>query len=300
MVAAGLWAADGLFRATLTQTIPASSIVFFEHVIGFLILIPFFVKGIPSFKKLTKKDWGVALLLTLVSSVLGTILFTESLAKAFEVFDFATPILLQKLQPVFVIGLSWLILKEKLSIKFLGLTIIALIGSYLISFGGEAINLQFEGKELVYILAIGAAFAWGAGTIMSKYILKKLSFTEATSLRFLLAIPVSLIFVFALKETYSPLDLDFSQIWRFVVIAFTTGAGAIVIYYRGLRNTEAKVATIAELTFPVVSIAIAITNLNPYGDAQKLLLTNVFGIVILLISIIIIGFDHAESQKSKQ
>jgi drug/metabolite transporter (DMT)-like permease len=109
-----------------------------------------------------------------------------------------------------------------------------------------------------------------------------------------------LIFVFALKETYSPLDLDFSQIWRFVVIAFTTGAGAIVIYYRGLRNTEAKVATIAELTFPVVSIAIAITNLNPYGDAQKLLLTNVFGIVILLISIIIIGFDHAESQKSKQ
>ena len=35
MAAAALWAFDGLFRTTLTYTFSTTSIIFFEHVLGF-------------------------------------------------------------------------------------------------------------------------------------------------------------------------------------------------------------------------------------------------------------------------
>ena len=297
MIAAALWALDALLRTTLTKTIPAASIVFFEHLVGFIILSPLFWKARGKFMLLTGGDWARLLLLTIVSSVAGTLMFTQALAISFASFDFATPILLQKLQPIFVIILASLFLKERLSIRFAALIPIALIGSYLISFGADAIPLQWTSKEIVYVLALGAAVAWGSGTILSKKILQKLTFSEATSLRFLFAIPISYIAATMLRQTYSFGEVTTGNWLRFAIIAFTTGAGAVLIYYRGLQKTEAKIATIAELIFPVVGIIIAVTPLNPYGSPQVLSLANIFGIIILLISILIISFDYANRSR---
>jgi drug/metabolite transporter (DMT)-like permease len=238
-------------------------------------------------------EWAVAAALTVVSSVAGTLLFTEALARSFASYDFATPILLQKLQPVFVILLAAVFLRERLNFRYLVLVPVALIGSYLISFGAEPVPLTLTGKTLVYILAVGAALAWGGGTILSKTLLRKLDFAEATALRFLLAVPISLVTALVLAPTYRLTTLGGGELVRFVVIAFTTGAGAVLLYYRGLARTEAKVATIAELTFPVVSIGIAVTSLNPYGAPQVLSLANTFGIVVLLCAVLAISFDRA-------
>lgn len=293
MLAAGLWAIDALFRTQLTFTIPPASIVFFEHFLGFLILSPVFFRNIDKIKSLTKLEWLNVIAMTVVSSTLGTILFTEALARSFVAQDYVTPILLLKFQPIFVIGLSALFLKEKITIRFIALAILALIGSYMISFGTEAISISLQGKELVFLLAIGAAFCWGIGTILSKNALKKLDFPEATALRFLLAIPVALIFAFGLRQTHNFFSLNFDQLWRFVIIAsITGGVGSLILYYRGLKYTEAKVSSIAELMFPIVSIIIAITTLNPYGAPQTLSMANIFGIIILLVSILLVSFDR--------
>lgn len=297
MFAASLWALDALIRTQLTFTMPAASIVFYEHLLGLVILSPFLLKVFKKFKTISLHDWLLLLLLSLVSSVGATLMFTESLARSFAEYDFATPILLQKLQPVFVILLASLFLKEKLTLRFLLLAVIALIGSYMISFGAEGVTMQFSGKESVVMLAVGAAAAWGAGTIFSKKILKRFSFTEATSLRFLLAVPVSLIAAHLLNASYPVASLTSDQLLRFLLIAVSTGAVALLIYYKGLKNTQAKVSTIAELTFPVVSVLIAVSALNPYGEPQKLMLANTFGIIILLISIILISFDYADQIK---
>lgn len=296
MLAGVLWAVDALLRTQLTQTISPAGIVFTEHVIGFVILSPLFFKAIPKIRTLNFSDWTVAVLLTLVSSVAGTLLFTEALQLSFATYDFSTPVLLQKLQPVFVILLAKLLLHEKLGMRFLSIVPIALIGSYMVSFGTEGFQLQLAGKELIYILSISAAFCWGFGTILSKKLLGKLSFTEATSLRFLLAIPLSFIVMFLLDQQYNPLTLSVEELTRFIIIGLTTGAGAILVYYYGLRKTPAKIATFAELTFPITSILIAVTALNPYGEADQLNLGQIFGIVILILSIMAISFDQAETK----
>lgn len=299
MLAAGLWAVDALLRGTLIKTLPPGMIVFLEHAIGFLILSPLFFRYLPTFKKLTGKDWAILVGLTVVSSALGTFLFTQALAKSFALYDFATPVLLLKLQPIFVILLAALFLKEKLTLRFLSLVPIALIGSYMISFGTAGINLTLTNRELVYLLSIGATLCWGGGTILSKAILKKLTFSEATVMRYALAVPITLIFAFAVHQTYPISHLQTGQILRILVIALTTGAGAIFIYYKGLQTTEAKVSTIAELMYPIISILIAITALNPYGAAQHLSLANIFGIILLLIAILIISFDQHVTTKSQ-
>lgn len=300
MLAGVLWALDALFRTELTQTITPAGIVFTEHVIGFLLLSPLFFKAIPKIRTLTPKEWSIAILLTIVSSVAGTLLFTEALQLSFAVYDFTTPVLLQKLQPVFVIILAKLILHEKMGIRFLSLVPIALIGSYMVSFGVDGIQFQLAGKELIYLLSIGAAFCWGFGTILSKKLLEKLSFSEATSLRFLLAIPISMVAMILLGQEYNPLTMTIDELWRFVVIGLTTGAGAILVYYYGLKKTPAKIATFAELTFPITSILIAVTALNPYGEPDQLELAQIFGIVILILSIMAISFDQADSKENKR
>lgn len=293
MIAASLWAVDALFRTQLTYTIPSASIVFFEHLLGFLILSPIFFRNLKAIRALKLPDWINLLAMTIVSSVLGTILFTQALAKSFAEFDFITPILLLKLQPIFVVALSALFLKERITRKFIILAIFALIGSYLLSFGFTMVKFSLQGKELVVLLALGATFSWGAGTIMSKKALKKLDFPVATSLRFLLAVPIALIFAYFLNQTYDFRQLQFDQIWRFLVIAgITGGAGALILYYKGLQKTEAKISTFAELMFPVISIFIAITPLNPYGQPQTLTLANIIGIIVLVSSIVMISLEN--------
>lgn len=297
MVAASLWAVDALFRTQLTASIPSSAIVFIEHTIGFLILSPIFFKNWDAIKKLSSQEWLNFIALTVVSSVLGTILFTQALSKSFAEFDFVTPILLQKLQPVFVIILSAIFLKEKITGRFMIFAALALIGSYMMTFGTAIVQLTLQGKELVFVLALGAALCWGSGTIMSKRALKTLNFPAATAMRFLLAIPISLIFMFFLNQTYNPLQLGFNELWRFLIIASVTGgAGAIFLYYKGLQNTDAKVSTFAELMLPVVSLLIALTSLNPYGEPQKLTVANALGIVILITSIIVISLENNKKQ----
>ena len=300
MIAASLWAVDALFRTQLTYSIPSSSIVFFGHLLGFLILSPIFFKNLKSIRALRLPDWVNLVTMTVVSSVLGTIFFTQALAKSFSEFDFVTPILLQKLQPIFVVALSAVFLKEKITKKFVLLAIIALFGSYLMSFGLTPVKLSLQGKELVVILALGATFCWGAGTIMSKKVLKVLHFPVATALRFLLAIPIALIFAYTLNQTYDFTKLGFDQIWRFIVIAsITGGAGALILYYKGLQKTEAKISTFAELMYPIISIFIAITALNPYGKPQSLTIEQIVGIIILLISIVLISFERKNVKEDK-
>jgi len=294
MLAAALWAVDALIRTPLTQQIPASGIVFLEHLIGFLVLSPVFVlllKNIPA--KLAKNDWLNLAAVTLVSSIGGTLFFTEALKQSFSSGDFVTPLLLQKTQPLIVIALSVIFLKERLTPRYLLFTPLALLGSYLMSFGLTPPALTLQGKELVFVLALGAALGWGSGTIFSKNLLKKLNFAESTAIRFLAAIPMSFVVMLLLGQTVPIATLNSEALLRFVLIAISTGAVGLLIYYKGLARTEAKISTISELTFPLVSIVIAITPLNPYGAAQTLTGANIVGIVFLLTSVLVISLDYA-------
>ncbi len=298
MIAASLWAIDAIFRTQLTFSIPAALIILIEHVIGLIALLPFLIRDWSAVKKLSSKSWINLIALAAISSVGGTIFFTQALAKSFAAKDFITPLLLLKLQPIFAITLAWLFLKEKITVRFLGIALMACIGSYLIGFGWSMPQLALSGKTLVFILAIAAPLCWGAGTILSKNLLHDVSFSTAAALRYLAAIPVAVIAAYALGQTYDVMHLGWNEVWRFLVIALVTGGtAAIYIYYKGLQKTEAKVSSIVELVFPLVSVIIGITSLNPYGEPQTLNTAQIVGIVLLIGAILLLNQISIQTDK---
>ena len=78
--AALLWSLDGLLRRNLYD-LPASVIVFWETLFGFIILLPFIAYSYKAFRKLTKKQWQAIIGVSFLSGAVGTIFYTAALTK---------------------------------------------------------------------------------------------------------------------------------------------------------------------------------------------------------------------------
>src|SRR6185369_7182998 len=125
MGAALLWAVDGLIRRNL-YTIPPITIIFFEHLIGFIILAPFVAKYV--FKAtLSKREWFLVFLVSVLSGLLGTLWFTTALLKV-HFISFSVVFLLQKVQPLFAISTAIIFLKEKFDKRYVMWALLAIAG----------------------------------------------------------------------------------------------------------------------------------------------------------------------------
>ncbi len=251
-----LWATDAPFLLYLTHTLSSNFIVLGEHFIDVLIILPILFLNFSEMKKLSLKEWISIIIIAVGGSALASVAYTE----AFHYINPSVAILLQKLQPVITIFLAGLILKEKKTSIFWVWAIIALIGAYLISFpnlipktySGEQFNLNTIGISLALI----AVVLWGASTVLGKFVLNKVNFKVMTGLRFLIA------FVFLLLLNWQQKSFpDFSKLpatdYLFIlIIAITSGVVSLLIYYKGLENCSASVATLAELGFPVAAVII--------------------------------------------
>jgi len=252
-VAAVLWGIDGVLRRTLYD-LPPTTIVFYEHLIGLILISPFLIKAWKG--GLTKKEWGAMLLVSLLSGVLGTLFFTTALL-AVNFIPFSVVFLLQKLQPVFTVATASVVLRERVSAKYVLFAAVALVAGYFVTFPNGVVNFSDGGAHLTAALfALLAAIAWGSSTAFSRYTLLGHNDTFVTGLRFLLTVPIALIFVFALGAGPSLTAITMNHFLVLLLIAVSTGMLALWIYYRGLRTTPASVATIVELAFPLTAIGI--------------------------------------------
>ena len=258
-IAAILWGLDGVLRRALFS-LPPATIVFYEHLIGLIIIAPFLwrawrAKGEP----LTKREWAAIALVSLLSGALGTIFFTAAL-QAIQFIPFSVVFLVQKLQPIFAVLVAWKVLGEKPERRYWWWAALALAAGYFVTFPGGAVNLG-EGGGYVQAagLAVLAAVAGGASTAFSRYVLLRRSHTLVTGLRFALTVPIALAFVFALGAHSSFASLatvSGNQLAMLAGIALSTGMVALWIYYRGLAHTPARVSAIVELAFPMTAVVI--------------------------------------------
>lgn len=254
IIAASLWALDGVVRRSL-YSLPPITIVFYEHLIGLLIILPFFLPKMRS-EKATKQTYGVLFLIALFSGLLGTLWFTQALLEVHYI-SFSVVFLLQKLQPIFAIAAGAILLKEKITRRYLLWAVVALTAAYFVTFKDGYVNLATGGGTIMAALyAFGAAVVWGSSTALSRMVLLKHSDTFVTGYRFLMTMVLAFVAIFLFGGTISSPVPDMSQLLRFIFIALSTGLVALLIYYKGLAKTQVKVATILELTFPVLAILI--------------------------------------------
>ena len=253
-IAAVLWGLDGLLRSTL-YSLPPITIVFYEHLIGLIILAPFLIKFWKK-EKLTKHEWGAITLVALLSGVLGTLFFTAALLKT-GFISFTVVYLLQKLQPIFTLVTASLVLKERITKKYFLWAGLALVAGYFVTFPGGIVHFENDSEYLwAALFALLAAIAWGSSTAFSRFTLLNHSNTYITGLRFLLTVPMAFILLFPLGAAASLPSVTGMQLLTLVAVALSTGMFALWIYYRGLKTTPASVSTIIELAFPLTAVAI--------------------------------------------
>ncbi len=255
VLAAFLWSLDGLLRTQL-YSLPPMVVVFFEHLLGIVLLAPMLFFSFQEFKKFTKKQWISITVVSLLSGVLGTYFYTAGLLKI-QFIPFSVVVLLQQLQPIFAIVTAAILLREPLSKKFVLLAFLALVAAYFVSFPDLHVNFGTgTGTLTAAIFAILAAMFWGSSTAFSKYTLKGTSYLHVTGARFLLTPIFALIFILFFGQTASFGAITGTQWLYLLAITFSTGMVALALYYFGLQRVPASRSTILELTWPVSAVLI--------------------------------------------
>lgn len=255
VAAALLWSLDGLLRRHL-YTLPAPVIVFWEHTFGFIVMLPILLFTWRSFKKLTKRQWLAITGVALLSGAAATILYTAALGRV-QYIPFSVVVLLQQLNPIFAISASALLLRERLTRRFAGLSVIALIAAYFTAFPHGGINFSTGNGTLIGALfAVGAAAGWGISTAFSKYALKDTSFFHITAARFGLTPFFALFFAGVSGSVHAIPSITLGQFGYLLAITFSTGLVALSIYYFGLQRVKASRAAILELAWPASSVVI--------------------------------------------
>lgn len=277
VIAAVLWALDGVLRISL-YSLPPAVIVFYEHLFGFIVLLFLAFKWVGDLRKMTKKQWIAIIAVSLFSGALGTIFYTSALQQV-NYLPFSVVVLLQQqLQPLWAIAAAALLLKEKITKRFTALAVVALIAVYFVTFKDLNVNLDTgTGTIIAAAFAIGAGFMWGTSTAISKFVLNKVNFLTATAQRFFFAPIFALLFISLQNQTQALFTLTDQQIQTLLIITFSTGMLALAIYYFGLKHTQAKISSILELAFPATAIFI-----DYFLYHKALTPTQILGVVVLI------------------
>jgi drug/metabolite transporter (DMT)-like permease len=275
---------DGVFRYWLAIEMPATLLVFLEHVVLVILTFPFLLRIRPALRRLDAGDWVSVIFVGAGASVLGTVFFTM----AFSYGDPNTPVLLQKLQPVFAVLAAALILGERPTRYYWRYFGFGVVGAYLISF--PDLTPTSVNQAAPALLALGAAALWGLGTVLGRRLTAKVPFAQLTALRFAVGMPAAALAVFLRGEWPLLGAVTASEIWGVAGLAFLPGFVAIMVYYRGLGSTPASAATLAELAFPVSALLLNWLILDRALAAGQLV-----GAVILVTTIAVMGLAQSDS-----
>ena len=287
--AAFLWSFDGFIRQNLFA-LPSFLIVSLEHVIGAILFLPLLIRGWKEVSLLGQRGWISVLWISIFGGVLGTFFYTKALSYV-NYIDLSVVVLLQKLQPIFAIALAGVILKEKITKRFILLAFAAIVGGYLVTFGSSSINDWDDKTIIAALLALLAAFSWGSSTVLGKHALNRLSFTTVTSLRLAITASVTA-FVLLSTGQYAAINNMTLSHWGFIVlIVLSTGSLALFFYYYGLNKLPASHATLYELFWPLSAVG-----LDWFIRGSILSLPQWVGAILLLGAIIILTRETNNGQ----
>jgi len=252
--AASLWGMDGIVLTPQLYNLDVLFVVFVLHAVPFLLMNIFLFDRYKNLQKLNLSDFIALFFVALFGGALGT----WAIVKALFLVNFKSlsiVVLLQKLQPVFAIALAHFLLGEELKKNFVRWASLALIAGYFLTFGLQLPHLQKDINTIyASMYAILAAFSFGASTVFSKKLLDKLDFVTATFFRYGATTMLMWVVVLVSGHFFDFLQMT-PQNWLIIgITSFTSGSVAIFIYYYGLKNISAMMATIMELFFPITAI----------------------------------------------
>lgn len=278
-----MWGTDGLLRKPLADALPAASVVFWEHLIVVVLLVPFLPAAARAFAGAPRRHQAALVAIGVGASAVATALFTA----AFRLGDPVTPLVLQKLQPVFVVLAAYALLAERIRPGYLAFAGPALAGAWLLAFP-DPLSVRVAALNAA-LLAVGAAVLWAGGTVLGRLVSVSMAPRDVTVLRFAIGLPAAFV---VLGLTGAPLAVGWDNAPGLVLLAVVPGLLALSLYYVGLRSTPASRATLAELAFPLTAALVGVGLLG-----TRLSGTQWLGFAIVVAAVTALGWHERVSSR---
>lgn len=261
-------------------------LTFLRFLIGGIVLLIYILStGKLKKYKLTLKP---LLLMGLIGS-LNSIVAMSFLQLAVKFSNASTAAIMISTNPIFVVFLAWIILKEELNYRKLLSIVIGLIGISLImssnSVGDSVIGLIF---------GLVAALSFALYTVLVKKYVKKIPSSIFVTFSFLVSSLFFYIFLLILKiPTFSFEIENINVIWMLLYISiFVTGI-AYITFYKAFENLDASKGSFSFLLKPAISMILAYIFLSEYPKPLKLL-----GASLIVLSVAIIAAKRKTKIKS--
>jgi drug/metabolite transporter (DMT)-like permease len=291
ILGAGLWATDTLFRHPLSKELSPVTIVYYEHLFAVLISLAWVL--ISDRKAIFPgwKEFAGAAFIGVCGSAWATVLFTLS----FRYLNPTVAILVQKIQPVIVIGISALFLGEKPGRGFLLWGALAMVSAFFVSFPeGVEWRLLRSASTFGTLLAVLAAGLWALSTVAGKIVLKRTPVSVLSFWRF--AFGLLALHVLTLKFDQVRIEMPFvlhepRVLYSLFFMAVIPGFLGVMLYYKGLSRVQAARATLLELSFPLAALWINSTFLGLH-----LKQTQLFAAGALLVSMVGVSLDQIKAR----
>jgi drug/metabolite transporter (DMT)-like permease len=271
-LAAAMWGTDPLLRKSILS-VPASTIVFGEHVVLVVLTLPLLLPALRAVGTAGPRFVAAAVVVGAGASGAATILFTQALQH-----DFVSAVVMQKAQPLVAVIAAAAILGERPRPRFGWFLLAGLGGLWLVN---QAHPLDPSATGLRAVLeALGAAVLWGLGTVLGRFLVRRVSFEHVLAQRFLFGLAASAVAVVALSaEWYAGVH---ASGW-ILSLALVTGLFSLALYYYGLQRTPAVLSSLAELTNPAVLVVAGIYAYN-IGLVWSQWLG--FGIIVIVVTLL--------------
>ena len=210
----------------------------------FLTSLVLILKDLPTLKKLTKKQWSLLVTIGLVGGSVPFLLFFKGLT----MISAPEGSFLQKTMFVFVGLLAVWTLKEKLEKKFIVAALLLLAGNALLL---KNFHLTFGVGSL---LVLGATVLWAVENVLSKYMLRDLSWRIVAWARMFFGSAFIFIFL-AFTGQVSLIATIGTKQWSWTLVTAVLLIGYVSTWYSGLKHIEVSKATaILLLGSPITTV----------------------------------------------
>ena len=250
----------GIFVKYLT--LPSGFLVFLRASIGFLFLLPFviFRKNKDTLPSIKKNLWR--LILSGICLGANWVLLFE----AYRYTDVSIATLCYYLAPVFIVGFSPLVLKERLNGQKIGGIALALFGMVLVSgvFSSTG-DISFLG----ILFGIAAAVLYATVVFINKGICgvdayDKTAFQFGVSL--LVVLPYSL-----LTEEITSSMFDLKSVIIVLILGVIHTGVAYVMYFSSLKDVKAHTAAILSYVDPILALVLSFLILDERMGALEII-----------------------------
>lgn len=237
-------------KSLTTEVAPPVVLLFRASLVSFLYLFVLYFKR-DTFKKVTKKDWLLFVLIGLLNIPINQFLFLSAMQLTLA----PNVAFAYSLVPAFVLIISVSFFKEKTTkLKVLGV-VIAVLGTVLL-LANKGFDLHSV-SSIGDLLALMASISWAFYTIIGKQLVQKYGalFTTGIAMIFGLILYLPIFHFYPVEYSISDISLkNWGQI--FYIGAITSGVGYALWYY-ALQKIEASKVAVFNNIQPILTTVLA-------------------------------------------